>query len=330
MKPLSLTILPTRKCNLNCSYCNIHDQHFPNELSWDQWVVYLKKLTKQIPSICFTVMLGGDVTTWGDDLVKFVGATAGMPLGFTSNGLLLTEDYLKELKKNGLDSVSVSLDTLKNRKDTNENIKSQRTIQLLPLLNKLGFKDLHCTVTVDNTNLEEVPAIIRYLTGMKTYAEITPMLFGKSKAYDYTSSYEALKDRLFTFADQDRVDRVMAEVIRMKNEGYLIHNTDEFLRRWSYLGVEQNWMCEYPTGLTADADGSMRLCLQIKGDRVTKHNIGSLDFEAFLKDWKLDYKEMCRGCFWNCAWEPKYIYEKTGGIEAVQQYFNHGVKKIGL
>jgi len=328
MKPLVATILPTRKCNLNCSYCKIKNpKNFHKELNWAEWVICLKKLNEQIDSLCFTVLLGGDVTTWGEDLVKFAAAMSGtsIPYGFTTNGLLLTEEYLKKLKKYGLDSVSVSLDTLKTREDGNENVKSQKTIQLLPLLNKLGFKELHCTITVDNTNLVEVPSIIKYLTSQNTYSEITPMLFGKHSVYDYTSDYETLKDRLFTEKDKGRIDHTMAEVVRMKKEGYLIHNTDNYLLSWSQWGVKQQWKCNYPVNIVVDADGSMRLCLQIKGNRVARHYVGNLDFKEFLKDWYKDYNEYCRGCYWNCAYEAKYVYEKTGSIEAVKQYFNHGV-----
>lgn len=329
MKPLVLTILPTRKCNLRCSYCRIKNQNFPNELGWEQWVSHLKKLNEQFDSLCFTVLLGGDITTWGDDLVKFVGemAKTNIPYGFTTNGLLLTEEYLKKLKKNGLDSVSVSLDTLKTRGDKNETIKSVGTKVLLPLLNKLGFKELHCTITVDNTNLEELPSIIKYLTSQNTYSEITPMLFGKSEAYDYTSSYEVLENRLLTEKDKGRIDHVMMGIVRMKKEGYLIHNTDNYLLSWSQWGIKQQWKCRYPVGLVADADGFMRLCLQIKGERVTKHNIGSLDFKKFLQDWYLDYHKLCRGCYWNCHYEAEYLYRKTGSVEAVRDYYNHNVKK---
>lgn len=328
IKPLVLTILPTRKCNLRCSYCKIRNQHFSNELNWASWAVLLHQLHKQIDSFCFTVLLGGDVTTWGEDLVKFVitMSRTNIPYGLTTNGLLLTEGYLKILKKCGLDSVSVSLDTLKSREDSNENVKSQTTIQLLSLLNKLGFKELHCTITVDNTNLEELPEIVKFLTSQKTYSEITPMLFGKSEAYDYTSDYETLKDRLFTEKDKGRIDKVMAEIVRMKKEGYLIHNTDNYLLNWSKFGIKQQWKCGYPVGLVADADGSMRLCLQIKGNRVTRHHIGSLDFDKFLVDWYKDYNELCQGCYWNCHFEAGYIYEKTGSIESVKDYYNHKVK----
>jgi len=332
MKPLSLTILPTRKCNLKCSYCNIHDQHFPNELNWKQWVDNLKSLHEKIPSIGFTILLGGDVTTWGDDLPKFTKemSKVGLPFAFTTNGVLLDETFLKKLKETATTSVSVSLDTLKNRADKHENIKSNTTMALLPMMNRLGFKDLHCTVTVDSTNLEEVPAIIKYLTSQKTYAEITPMLFGKSVAYDYTSSYWNLRYRLFTEKDKERIDAVMARIVAMKKEGYLIHNTDAFLLRWSTYGIRQHWKCRYPIGLVADADGSMRLCLQIKGDRVTKHNIGSLDFDKFLEDWHEDYLDNCQGCYWNCSYESKYVYEQTGSVADVEKYYSHGVRGLGL
>jgi len=328
MKPLAITALPTRKCNLNCQYCKIKNNNFPNELNWEQWIVGLEKLYRQFDSLCFTCLLGGDITVWKDDLVKFVKgmSSTGIFYSFTTNGLLLTENFLKKLKENGLDSISVSLDSLKLRKDKFEYIKSQKTLVLLDLLNKLGFKELHCTITVDKINLTELPEIVRFLTKNKVVSEITPLIFGKTKAYDYASSREDLKDRILTTRDKYQVDEIMSKLVEMKRQGYLIHNTDNYLLNWSRYGIKQQWKCRYPIKLVLDADGTMRLCLHIKGDLVTRHNISNLNFKTFLRDWRKDFKKLCHGCYWNCQYEPKYIYEKTKDFKSVINYFNHRVK----
>jgi MoaA/NifB/PqqE/SkfB family radical SAM enzyme len=328
MQPLALTVLPTRKCNLNCAYCKIRNQNFPNELNWKEWVGVLKKVTRQFPSICFTVLLGGDITMWGENLVKFVKkmSKTNISWNFTTNGVLLSEKFLRKLKKNGLESISLSLDSLEKREDMWEDLKGKTTIGLLDILNQLSYKELHCTITVDKTNLEELPTLVKFLTSKNTYAEITPIIYGKNESYDYANSYETLKDRLSTEKDKEKIDEVMKELVEMKKQGYLIHNTDDYLLNWSKFVIRQNWKCEYPVNLVPDADGTMRLCLHIKGEKVRKHNIKNLDFEKFLKDWYDDYKKFCQGCYWNCSYESKYIYEKTNDLDLVRDYFNHKVK----
>jgi len=328
--PLSVTILPTRKCNLNCAYCKIRNQNFVNELDWKRWIMYIRRLNKKIGSICFWILLGGEITTWGEDLIKFVKeiSKTEIPWNFTTNGVLLTKEFLFKLRTSGLKSISVSLDSLKPREDFFENLKSQRTIQILDRLNKYGFKDLHCTITVDRTNLEELPQLIKFLTSKKTYSEITPLIFGKSPAYDYAGSHEELKDRLFTEKDKDKILKIMTEVIKMKKFDYLIHNTDYYLFHWANWGIRQDWKCGYPTSLVFDADGSARLCLHIKGKRAPKHNIKNFDYKRFLLDWYQDYEELCQGCYWNCQFEPAYIYGITKKVELVKKYFMHQVQDV--
>ncbi|MHA1590946.1 MAG: radical SAM protein [Candidatus Heimdallarchaeaceae archaeon] len=326
-EPFIATILPTRKCNLNCSYCRIRKQDFPNELNWKEWVSCLKLLYKQFDTMGFSVLLGGDVMTWGNDLVKFAEEMekTGLPYAVNTNGVGLTDEVLLKLKHAG---ISTSLDTLNERGDKSETIKSQTTKQLIPRMNALGFKDLHCTITVDSTNLEEVPEIVRFLTDHNTWAEINGMVYGKNPAYDFCGSKEDLKDRLFVEGDQIRIDRTMNKLVRMKEDGCLIHNTDHFLLNWSKYGIHQQWKCGHPMGLAIDADGSMRLCLLIKGSRVPKHNVKNLNYKKFLDDWYKDYNDFCEGCYWDCQYEPEYIYRKTKCVKAVEKYYNHGVKEV--
>jgi len=295
-------------------------------LNWKEWARYIKELVKKNPSIQFVCLLGGDISVWGEKLVSFSKRMKEIFWNFTTNGVLLNDEKkLKKLRKE-MDSISLSLDSLKPKEDVWERLKSQTTIKLLPLLNKLGFRDLHCTITIDKTNLEELPDLVKFLTKNKTWAEITPVIFGKNKNYDYAASFDVLKKRLFTKKDIPKIKKIMLKMVEMKKEGYLIHNTDNYLLNWSKYVVKQQWKCGYPINLVFDADGSARLCLHVKGKRVVKHNIKDFNFDDFLKDWYKDFKELCKGCYWNCQYEPKYIYEKTKDLKDIKDYFNHKVK----
>jgi MoaA/NifB/PqqE/SkfB family radical SAM enzyme len=329
MKIFDVTVIPTRVCNLDCSYCKIKRKTADNELRWDQWVDVLSKLESQIPTLCFMVLLGGEITTWKKDFLSFtkrMRERVKTPWGFTTNGILLNRKFLQELKAAGQNYISISLDSLVHTSllDKYEMIKSEKTLELIDLINELGFEETHCTITVDKNNLEELPFIVEFLSKKGVYSEITPLIFGKDDSYDYASSLSEMKDRVLDSPTE--VDDVMHEIVSMKEEGYLIHNTDDYLLNWREHGIYQKWKCYYPYNLVLDSDGSCRLCLHIKGKRVPKHHTSSFNYEEFLSDWKKDFKELCKGCYWNCQYEPKYIWDETKDLECVRNYFSHEVK----
>lgn len=119
-KPNYLRISITDRCNLNCIYCTPLERK--NFLPHDETLRYeeIAKLAKIL--VCIGIkkirLTGGEPLVKKNitDLIKMLKKIKGLDeISLTTNGILLC-DYIKDLKKAGLNRVNISLDTLNKNK----------------------------------------------------------------------------------------------------------------------------------------------------------------------------------------------------------------------
>lgn len=108
--PVMAHIIPMRRCNLACTYCNEYDDFSkPVPLAtMDERIDHLGRLGTNIITIS-----GGEPLLHPelDDIIRRIrknGAIAGM----ITNGYLLVEDRIKKLNDAGLDSLQISIDNV--------------------------------------------------------------------------------------------------------------------------------------------------------------------------------------------------------------------------
>jgi len=112
--PLVLSWNITRKCNLKCSHCYINatTKELINELTTSE----AKNLIDQISEVSrpLLILSGGEPLLRADvfELIKY-GVSKGLKMGLGSNGSLIDSDVAHKLKKAGLTTVSISLDSSK-------------------------------------------------------------------------------------------------------------------------------------------------------------------------------------------------------------------------
>ncbi len=111
-----LRISITDKCNLRCSYCMPDDGVPPKQhsdfLSFEQIREVVKAAVKL--GITKVRLTGGEplVKKGITELVRMIREVPSLKeLGMTTNGILLSK-YAADLKRNGLDSLNISLDSL--------------------------------------------------------------------------------------------------------------------------------------------------------------------------------------------------------------------------
>jgi radical SAM protein with 4Fe4S-binding SPASM domain len=110
--PLVLSWNVTRKCNLKCPHCYINatTQELKNELNTEE----AKMLMDQISEVSrpLLILSGGEPLLRKDifELIRY-GSAKGFKMGLGSNGSLIDDRVAKELKKAGIATVSVSLDS---------------------------------------------------------------------------------------------------------------------------------------------------------------------------------------------------------------------------
>ncbi len=109
--PVLAHIIPTRRCNLSCTYCNEYDD-FSKPVPTDEMkrrIDHLARLGTSIISFS-----GGEPLLHPDldDLIRHIRST-GAIAGMITNGFLLNVDRINRLNDAGLDHMQISIDNVK-------------------------------------------------------------------------------------------------------------------------------------------------------------------------------------------------------------------------
>jgi len=128
--PILAHVIPMRRCNLACAYCNEFDDHskpVPLETMY-QRLGRLARLGTTIITIS-----GGEPLLHPDlDLIIARVRKLGMIAGMITNGYLLTADRVKRLNRAGLDHLQISIDNVMPDDVSKKSLKVlDRKLQLL-------------------------------------------------------------------------------------------------------------------------------------------------------------------------------------------------------
>ena len=128
--PFLVHIIPIRRCNLACTYCNEFDDFSPP--------VPLEEMKKRLDILAdmgtsiITISGGEPLLHPGlDEIIRHI-RRRGMIAGMITNGFLLTQKRIEELNRAGLEHLQISID---NTKPDDVSMKSLKTLdQKLELL----------------------------------------------------------------------------------------------------------------------------------------------------------------------------------------------------
>ena len=108
--PLLVHLIPIRRCNIDCGYCNEYDKVSP-PVPHDTLRARIDKLAELGTSV--VAFSGGEPLLHPnlDDLIGQI-RSHGMMAGLITNGFLLSEDRIKALNAAGLDYMQISIDNV--------------------------------------------------------------------------------------------------------------------------------------------------------------------------------------------------------------------------
>jgi len=108
--PVMAHIIPIRRCNLACKYCNEYDD-FSKPLALETMKARINQLAKLGTTI---VTLSGGEPLLHPELDEIIAHLRTHPIiaGLITNGYLLTADRIKRLNKAGLDHLQISIDNV--------------------------------------------------------------------------------------------------------------------------------------------------------------------------------------------------------------------------
>ncbi|VAX09128.1 Heme d1 biosynthesis protein NirJ [hydrothermal vent metagenome] len=154
-----------RRCNLTCRHCYSisADKDFPNELSTDEVYTVMDDLKAfHVPVL---ILSGGEPLLRPDIFEISKRAKAmGFYLGLSTNGTLITENNIQQIKEIGYDYVGVSIDGLRETHDYFRRKKGafDESMQGIRLCREAGIRvGMRFTITTDTAN--ELPALLQLM-----------------------------------------------------------------------------------------------------------------------------------------------------------------------
>jgi len=109
--PVLAHIIPIRRCNLSCSYCNEYDDH-SKPVTLETMYQRIDRLAELGTSVI--TISGGEPLLHPDlDLIIARVRRQGMIAGLITNGYLLTAERIQRLNRAGLEHLQISIDNIK-------------------------------------------------------------------------------------------------------------------------------------------------------------------------------------------------------------------------
>ena len=158
--PIEAQIIPIRRCNLSCTYCNEFDSS--SKPVPTQEMIHRVDLLAALGTA--TITISGGEPLLHPELEKIIKSIRGhgMLTGLITNGYLLTAERIKRLNEAGLDHLQVSID---NVKPDDVSKKSLRVLdKKLRLLAEHAQFDVNVNSVVGTAihNAEDAVAITRF------------------------------------------------------------------------------------------------------------------------------------------------------------------------
>ncbi len=128
--PIDVHIIPMRRCNLACTYCNEFDDH-SKPVPLEEMLRRLDHLAGLGTAI---ITISGGEPLLHPDLDAIIARIRrrGMIAGMITNGYLLTADRIKRLNRAGLDHLQISIDNVMPDDVSKKSLKVlDRKLQLL-------------------------------------------------------------------------------------------------------------------------------------------------------------------------------------------------------
>jgi MoaA/NifB/PqqE/SkfB family radical SAM enzyme len=326
--------LLTRKCNLACDYCAIvkdyegKPEQYPdmkhyikNEMSTEDVLQGLKRFKDHNPD-AFHIFYGGEPMLRKDlpDIISYCNKE-DIHYTIISNNTPevqpLIQNLLKKCKE--IKGFSASVDPVLSYKDNNLDRVAKSRAGFESLREIMDFvNDVVAEVTVMKENEENLYDLIQFLSMQGINSDITFIDIAKSRYYDFSNITD---ENLLVEQSPELAFQFM---LMLNNKDLDIHMKSILLPAIFDI-LPSNMDCEIDKDLhnvSVDADGTIRLCLRIRGiftpGMVTLKNlftetnqISSIAHAAI----KRDKKDYCKLCNHTCQLMSKIINERNLGPE---------------
>lgn len=315
--PMYVQFALSKTCNLKCKMCSaVESRKDEMELNLEE----IKKIAEVLEKmqVALLILTGGEPFLRKDliDVVKLF-TEKGIEVRLQTNGLFITKEKIKALLDVGVREVTISLDTLNPQKQdliTQKRGSFEKIINALYLLSKYFPRKGNMTgvnTVVSRMNIDDVIDVVKFVTEIGFYSSLIPVHLASQ---DNSFIVRADVDRFrFRKDDFDKIDNVYDQLIRMKKEGYHVHNTYRFLKESpDFLKYNKTyWNCDSPDlYFSISPSGKFLPCVDIN----TSVSMLEDDFmDKYAHSYRKEFKERvksCSGCMYACYPEISYFCRK--------------------
>lgn len=323
--------LLTRRCNLNCSYCAIVKNYenkpveYPdmkyyikNEMSTDYVIEGLKKIKRHNPN-CFHIFYGGEPMLRKDlpDIINYCNRE-NIHYTIITNNTPGVQPLIKKLikKTSYIQGLTSSVDPIFNDCDAFVSDRVFKSVEgLKGLIQYKGhINDVVAEITVMHSNVRYLYDLIKKLSEHGINGDITFVDIAKSRYYDFSNVTD--ESELVGQTDELAYELACQLLNILADDSLDVHMKNFLLPKiWSILPSNMDCGIENDLhNITIDADGSVRLCLRIRG-KATPNNI-SVNENLFDEYYNvsalakltitIDKHELCYLCNHTCLLMSKY------------------------
>jgi len=308
--PAFIRMLPTDRCNLNCTYC-WQRENDSTDMSISSFCTYLDK-AKDL-KVGLMTFLGGEPMIWSPlyEAITFCTERHVMT-DMTTNGTLLTESSIESLGKSGLDYLNISVDGVQATAVTSKtSIFRPGIMEALKEARKEHHMHTRINSVIYKNNFEEILTLIEFAKKWDIQISlgfIVPPL---------KPEYKSEKDIYFSVNDEPLLTEIVTGILEKKKAGYPIVDPESYFENiFRFVRREKFWDCNYPTRygwINVSPSGHIRSCTK-KMDNLDFHflDLGPTSLSKLRSILKEKVKTCNIDCYSNCAYDS-YFYTHNKG-----------------
>jgi MoaA/NifB/PqqE/SkfB family radical SAM enzyme len=303
--PILAHIIPTRRCNLSCAYCNEFDNHskpVPTE-------TMLQRINRLADLGTTIITISGGEPLLHPELDVLIRETRrrGMIAGMITNGYLLTADRIQQLNRAGLEHLQISIDNVM------PDDVSKKSLKVLD--KKLQLLAEHASFHVN----------INSVVGGGVHRPADALVVGKRAVeLGFTSTVGIIHDHYGQLQPLGEAEREVYLAMRaMEKRSYAqINGFQDNIAH----GVENHWRCRAGARyLYICEDGLVHYCSQQRGYPAKPL------MEYTVADIRREYrttKECAPRCTVACVHQVAYIDNWRHPQDLMQQQVPQGLVQL--
>lgn len=282
----------TVRCNERCLHCGSSCGDVKaDEMTTQQYHTILKQISEDFDVNTFTLCITGGEPLLRTDFFDIMSDANDMGYlwGMTSNGILITPEVAKDLKRCGMKTISISIDGTQETHDAFRRTPGgwQKAMDGVENLIKTGgFKHIQVTTVVTHENIGQLDELYKIFSEMDidSWRVINIDPIGRAKQYPHLLMTDEDFVRMFEFI---RNKRMAGEPVTYGCEHYLGLEYEREVRDWYFHCVAGKEIASIMS------NGDITACLDI--ERRPEFIMGNIFKDRFKDVWENGFQIFRKG-----------------------------------